>query len=94
MTDVETGRVDVYGEGAGFLKRAFLTYTGLHFDAVVFSGGGTGGDLRTTLAKESSFAAAASTLAAELRSQGKFSNKDTMRLRCKVCNTIGTLALF
>jgi hypothetical protein len=36
VTDVQTGRADVYGQGRGFTHRCFLVFTGIHFDAVGF----------------------------------------------------------
>lgn len=31
--DVQTGRMDLFGEGRGFAKRVYLQYTGIHYEA-------------------------------------------------------------
>ena len=80
--------MDIYGQGAGYGKRAFLVYTGLHFDAAVFVKLGQN-TMKIAPSHDSAFVAAASRLASELKSQGNFSNKDTLRLRCKICNITG-----
>ena len=32
VTDVQTGRADVYGSGAGHARRVYMIFTGIHFD--------------------------------------------------------------
>jgi len=32
--DVQTGRMDVYGQGEGYVTRVFVVYTGRHYDAM------------------------------------------------------------
>ena len=34
MSDIQTGRLDTYGTGAGYTQRVYAVYSGLHFDAV------------------------------------------------------------
>lgn len=36
VSDVQTGRIDVYGQGCGYAQRVYLLFTGIHFDAVFF----------------------------------------------------------
>jgi hypothetical protein len=36
VADVQTGRIDVYGQGCGYAHRVYLIFTGIHFDAVGF----------------------------------------------------------
>jgi len=36
VSDVQTGRIDVYGQGCGYTQRVYLLFTGIHFDAVSF----------------------------------------------------------
>lgn len=36
--DIQTRRVDVYGEDQGYTERAFVLYDGLHYDALAQSG--------------------------------------------------------
>ena len=40
--DIQSGRVDVYGEGAGHARRGYMLFSGIHFDAVVFAAGAGG----------------------------------------------------
>ena len=89
VTDVETGRVDVYGEGESYTRRCYLVYTGLHFDAVAFGGGGgAGGRVVAVAPGDASAAAAVRSLCAERKKGGHFTNQQTMRLRCKICGHI------
>lgn len=36
--DIQTQRVDVYGQGEGYTERAMLLYDGLHYDALAQAG--------------------------------------------------------
>jgi len=83
VTDIQSGRADVYGQGQGFARRGFMLFSGIHFDAVSVGGA------RTVAAAESSAAdAAVAALASEQRRAGGFTDQATMRLRCKVCGHI------
>ena len=76
VTDIQSGRIDVYGSGAGFQRRCYLVFTGIHFDAVEVSG------VRTVLARDCFGAdAAVAQLASEQRAAGGFTDQTTMRLR-------------
>ena len=84
VTEVSSGRLDVYGEGQGYSRRAYLSYTGLHFDAIVF-----GSDTRAVSpAGDPAAAAAVRRLMASEKSSGGFVDQATMRLRCKICGFV------
>lgn len=86
VVQVQNGRADVYGEGAGYRRRVYLLHSGIHFDAVVF---GPGGTLREVGAADVAKAdEAARRLAEQRRSAGQFVDHATMRLRCKICGFI------
>jgi len=36
--DIQTKRVDIYGQSEGYTERAFLLYDGLHYDAMAQTG--------------------------------------------------------
>lgn len=84
VVEVQSGRCDVFGEGSGYTKRVYLLHSGIHFDAVRFSG-----SRREIPAAEAAAAdAAAKHLAAERRAAGGYVDQATMRLRCKICGFI------
>ena len=35
--DVQTGRMDIYGQGEGYVTRVFILYTGRHYDAMALA---------------------------------------------------------
>ena len=82
--DIMTGRCDTFGIGSGFRQRGFLLFSGIHFDAIVF------GPSRRRLCRPDDGAseASANELASGLRQKGQFTDQNTMRLRCKICNAI------
>merc|ERR1719162_23969 len=83
VVEVQSGRCDVYGEGSGYQRRVYLLHSGIHFDAVTFSG--------KTQVSPDGYAEAdadAKQLAAQRRSSGNFVDQDTMRLKCKICGYI------
>jgi ubiquitin thioesterase OTU1 len=87
VTDIQTGRADVYGEGQGYTRRGHILYSGLHFDVAVSRPGGEGGGggFKRVFAPEDGGASAGVTvLATSLRSKGAFSDSNTMRLKCMV----------
>ena len=92
--DIQTGRVDMYGEGSGYTRRAWFLFSGIHFDCVVFhtstDSGGGGAPARVVSPRDDNCEAQARALATSLRTQGAFTDQNTMRLVCKVCGTIVT----
>lgn len=86
VVEVQSGRCDVFGEGAGYSRRVYLLHSGIHFDAITF---GPGAPRRWVSTAEAAAAdTAASRLAAERRAAGAFVDQATMRLRCKICGFI------
>jgi ubiquitin thioesterase OTU1 len=89
--DIQTGRCDVYGQGAGFPTRALLIYNGLHYDALAVAerrGAREADDARALPAGGAAAAAAgaaAARLATRLRAGRQFTDTATFSLRCGVC---------
>ena len=80
--DIQSGRMDIYGQGSGYATRVYLLFSGIHFDAVVF---GDRQDTREVQASDSVAQRAVEVLATSLRSQGAFTDQTTMQLVCKTC---------
>lgn len=86
--DVETGRIDRFGEGKGYSSRAILLYSGIHYDAVALSPiPDAPPEFQTTLfpLDDSSVLRAAQELATRLRAKKKFTNTSTFDLKCVIC---------
>jgi len=83
VTDVQTGRADVYGSGAGHARRVYMIFTGIHFDACSY-GGRRAFDATACYDADAAVAA----LAAERRSAGGFTDQSTFQLKCKLCGHI------
>jgi len=83
VTDIQTGRIDVYGTGMGFSQRVYMLFSGIHFDAV---------ELYGARSVDPAAAAPADALVAALataeRAKGSFTDQNTMRLRCTICGHI------
>jgi len=88
VTEVQSGRMDVYGQHKRYPNRVYLLFSGIHFDAVelVEHNGTTNCQVCPNKTQSADVAVAA--LATNLRAQGAFSDRDTLRLRCKVCNQV------
>ena len=85
VTDIQTGRVDIYGEGL-FPRRVYLAFSGIHFDAIELQ---TPAGLTKEVASRDACAdAAVKALVATQRSEGQFTDQLSMRLRCKTCGAI------
>lgn len=93
--DVQTGRVDIYGEDRFPLaERGHLIYDGLHYDAVVFAYPGledvpdthvTVVDCSQPSSKTASFDLKARNLAKKDRDRRQFTDTANFSLRCLVC---------
>lgn len=92
--DIQTLRVDIYGQGKGYSQRVMLVYDGLHYDALAVAGNGRGstesesedttvipshGDWTDRVMK------AASSLVADLHSSKQFTDTSNFTLRCGTC---------
>jgi hypothetical protein len=83
VTDVQSGRADVYGSGQGFPRRIYMLFSGIHFDAVVVEGLRTVPTTATArIARADALVAA---LAAEQRACGGYTDQATMVLMCATC---------
>jgi len=86
--DVETGRIDRFGEGSNYANRAILLYSGIHYDATSFAPtAGAPPDFHETVFPIDNVAilTTAQTLAARLRAQKKYTNTATFLLKCETC---------
>ncbi|KAF8511946.1 OTU-domain-containing protein [Hysterangium stoloniferum] len=86
--DVETGRVDRFGEGSGYANRAILLYSGIHYDATSFAPThGAPLDFHQTVfpVRNQVVLTGGQELAAKLRIQKKFTNTATFLLKCEIC---------
>ena len=82
VTDVQTGRADVFGQGRGHAWRVYMIFTGIHFDAIGFDQGLRRVPTSSPLSVAAADAAVVA-LAARQRSAGQFTDQATMRLRCE-----------
>lgn len=85
VVEVQSGRCDVYGEGAGYTRRVYLLHSGIHFDAVTI---GHAKQREVPIAEAANADAAVKRLASERKSAGGYVDQATMRLRCKICGYI------
>ncbi|BGP22766.1 ubiquitin-specific protease otu1 [Rhodotorula toruloides] len=94
--DVQTGRVDRFGQDAGYDNFVMLVYSGIHYDALTFSFAPPEAstsfpppniDFDTTVfpRTEEHLLSAASELVAQLRAQHAYTDTATFALRCGVC---------
>lgn len=83
--DIQTGRVDVYGEGKGYAMRVYMLFSGVHFDAITFTAPGGGVELRQVNTSDQAAEMSAGDLAASLRRDGAFTDQQTMQLVCQTC---------
>ncbi|GAA6016904.1 hypothetical protein JCM11491_006908 [Sporobolomyces phaffii] len=93
--DVQTGRIDKFGEGSGYQNVVFVVYSGIHYDALTFSfapppAAAFPPDLSfdTTifpLPVDSSTLSAAKNLVESLRKSHAYTDTATFTLRCEVC---------
>ncbi|GJN88610.1 hypothetical protein Rhopal_001576-T1 [Rhodotorula paludigena] len=94
--DVQTGRVDRFGEDAGFDTFVLLVYSGIHYDALTFSFSPPSPsttfpppnlDFDTTVfpKSQSDMLDAAQQLVAQLRAQHAYTDTATFTLKCGDC---------
>lgn len=87
IVDIQSGRMDCFGEGSGYAKRVYILYSGLHFDAVTLNPGAQR-QVPTGAGSIAAADAAVQRLAVQKRSEGAFVDQNTMRLRCKICGFV------
>jgi len=86
--DIETGRVDRFGEGSGYVNRAILLYSGIHYDATSLAPtAGAPLDFHQTVFPVGNqiILMGGRELAEKLRAQKKFTNTATFLLKCEIC---------
>jgi ubiquitin thioesterase OTU1 len=82
--DIQTGRVDIYGQGQGYTHRVYMLFSGIHFDAVIFEKGGQA-QTKEVSRDDANALVSAESLATSLRSQGGYTDQQTMKLVCQIC---------
>ncbi|RKO98176.1 hypothetical protein CXG81DRAFT_9575 [Caulochytrium protostelioides] len=82
VADVETGRIDVFGEGQGHPVRSALVYSGIHYDAAEIALP-DGRVVRDVTADPN--AEAVRVAASALRAARQFTNTAQFTLRCSDC---------
>ncbi|KAF8480597.1 hypothetical protein JB92DRAFT_3040838 [Gautieria morchelliformis] len=86
--DIETGRIDRFGENSSYASRVILLYSGIHYDATSLAPTpGAPLDFHETLfpVGNAEILTAAERLAGRLREQKKFTNTATFLLKCEIC---------
>ena len=87
--DIQTQRVDVFGQGCGYTSRAYLLYDGIHYDLIVrqlFPGAPETLDVSVFAADDHApEMVEASALVAEAHKARKFTDTAKFTLRCLVC---------
>ena len=80
--DIQTGRVDVYGQGCNYSHRVYMLFSGIHFDAVTFS---QDNSVTEVFANDLESQESVCELAETLRSQGEYTDNQRMELVCQTC---------
>ena len=89
--DIQTQRVDVYGQGKGYAERVLLLYDGLHYDALAVAaavGAPEGKDVTsvsTVGVRTDVVMAGAQRLVATAHAQRQFTDTSNFTLRCGMC---------
>jgi len=78
--DIQSGRMDIYGQCSGYSQRVYLLFSGIHFDAVTF-----GPSTRAVSAGDTGAESSVRALAASLRAAGAYTDQQTMQLVCQTC---------
>ncbi|GAA5941091.1 ubiquitin-specific protease OTU1 [Sporobolomyces koalae] len=96
--DVQTGRIDKFGEGSSYKQFAMVIYSGIHYDAVTYSYTPPSATISfppnlefdTTLfplPASSDLISGAQTLVDHLRANHSYTDTATFTLQCQVCRT-------
>jgi ubiquitin thioesterase OTU1 len=86
--DIQTQRVDLFGQGHDYATRAYLLYDGVHYDLVVkqlFDGSPEELDVSVFDVNDDAAMAEAHALVAEAHAARKFTDTAKFSLRCLVC---------
>jgi ubiquitin thioesterase OTU1 len=89
--DVLTLRVDRFGEGK-YLKRAFVLYTGIHYDAIALATGSSQQSDQTLFIvsedQEDHILKQVLVLASEWKKKGKYTDLANFTLKCVRCQKV------
>lgn len=86
--DVQSGRIDRFGEGNAYPNRVFVMYDGIHYDPMGLVEKDGGQIIKTVFpTDDASFQAMALQVADELKKGRQFTDLSGFSLRCMVCNT-------
>ena len=85
--DVESGRVDVFGEGQQYVRRAFILYSGIHYDALALalSISDESKDQTMFSPNDDGILAKTLTLAQKARKEHRYTDLAKFTLRCEQC---------
>lgn len=87
--EIASGRIDHFGQGAGYASRCLLAYSGIHYDAILLSPTPRLDNpdfCQTTFAlADAGVLGALERLAAELKRRHYYTDTATFDLRCGVC---------
>jgi ubiquitin thioesterase OTU1 len=94
--DIQTLRVDIYGQGKGYTQRVMLVYDGLHYDALAVAGSTSAyrelpaeSEDTTVIPSNGEWTdrvmEAAASLVATLHSSKQFTDTSNFTLRCGTC---------
>lgn len=84
--DVQTGRVDVFGESLNYGQRAYLLYSGIHYDAIsMATSSSEHTDLTIFQPTDQSVFEGALELAQEAKRAHKYTDTAHFTLRCEEC---------
>ncbi|CAO3615061.1 unnamed protein product [Cunninghamella echinulata] len=87
--DVQTGRIDRYGEGS-YNERVFVLYSGIHYDAIAFApieDSPPEFDQTRFPVEDESIFKAVQNLASVLRRDHKYTDTANFTLKCETCQT-------
>lgn len=85
VVNVESGRIDRFGEDERYTKRVFLIYDGIHYDPLgIIASDGT--PVQTVFdSKDDIWIAEAQAIGNEARKRNQFTNLSEFKLRCLTC---------
>ncbi|CAI8053835.1 Ubiquitin thioesterase OTU1 [Geodia barretti] len=87
VVDIQSQRIDRFGEGAGFRDRALLIYDGIHYDPLVMEGVGGAGGQRMFPVSDARILEKASQLAREAFQARQYTDVAKFSLKCLACGT-------
>jgi len=86
VADIQSGRIDRFGEDAHYKNRVFLLYDGIHYDALAMEENGAIAQT-TFLTSDHNKQIEALQVAEECKKQRQFTDLAGFTLRCLICNT-------